>query len=433
MWLLPALSTIAKLALRVFYRFRVDGPPVPPTGPVLLVANHPNSLLDPGAVSAAAGRPVRFMAKAPLFSDPRIGWLVRAAGAIPVYRRTDDASQMARNEDSFQAVFDALHEGAAVGIFPEGMSHSEPSLAPMKTGAARLALGAADGVAFPIVPLGLSLQEKGRFRSAALALTGTAVQWSHLAARGPHDPMAVRELTARIEEALRAVTVNLQDWEDAPLVEVAQEVYLAEEGLSLRAEARIAGSGEVAAGLAHVREAGDPEAAALVREVRRHARILDALGIRPHQLVQPDRTQAFRWGVRTLATFLVAAPVLVAGTLVFAAPVFLVRAIASNPRLSPDLKATYKLLGGAVIHLFWIAFLSSVVWWRVGATAGLLASMGLPLLGIATVAVTDWRRAAGGAVRRFLIRRRRAEMIQELRARQKALAARLREMRAALP
>jgi glycerol-3-phosphate O-acyltransferase/dihydroxyacetone phosphate acyltransferase len=84
MWLLPLFSVIAKLAARVYYRIRFGGAPVPATGPVLLVANHPNSLLDPTLVVASAGRPVRFMAKAPLFSDRKIGWLVRAAGAIPV-------------------------------------------------------------------------------------------------------------------------------------------------------------------------------------------------------------------------------------------------------------------------------------------------------------------------------------------------------------
>ena len=57
---------------------------------------------------AAAGRPVRFLAKAPLFTHPRVGWLVRASGAIPVYRRVDDASLAYRNQEMFAAVFEAL-------------------------------------------------------------------------------------------------------------------------------------------------------------------------------------------------------------------------------------------------------------------------------------------------------------------------------------
>ncbi len=144
MWLLPVFSWLARVAARIYYRVRFAGPPIPAEGPVLLVANHPNSLLDPTLVVASADRPVRFLAKAPLFTDRKIGWLMRAAGAIPVYRRSDDPSLMSRNEDSFRAVFDVLGDGAAVGIFPEGISHSEPSMSPLKTGAARIALGATE-------------------------------------------------------------------------------------------------------------------------------------------------------------------------------------------------------------------------------------------------------------------------------------------------
>ena len=84
MWLLPLFPRIARGAAFTYYRIRYGGEAVPRAGPVLLVANHPNSLLDPVLVVAAARRPVRFLAKAPLFVDPKVGWLVKAAGAIPV-------------------------------------------------------------------------------------------------------------------------------------------------------------------------------------------------------------------------------------------------------------------------------------------------------------------------------------------------------------
>ncbi|HEX5831025.1 MAG TPA: 1-acyl-sn-glycerol-3-phosphate acyltransferase, partial [Gemmatimonadaceae bacterium] len=140
MWLLPALSRVARLVTGTYYSLTIDGAPVPRGGPVLLVGNHPNSLLDPALLAAAAGRPVRFLAKAPLFAMPQLGWLMRAAGCIPVYRRLDDPAQMARNVDSLAAAEVALAEGSAIGLFPEGISHHEPALAPLKTGAARIAL-----------------------------------------------------------------------------------------------------------------------------------------------------------------------------------------------------------------------------------------------------------------------------------------------------
>ncbi|MEP7347967.1 MAG: 1-acyl-sn-glycerol-3-phosphate acyltransferase, partial [Gemmatimonadaceae bacterium] len=232
MWLLPVLSTVARAAAFVYYRISYAGDEVPRRGSLLLVANHPNTLLDPLLVVAAARRPVRFLAKAPLFEDARTAWAVKAAGAIPVYRRHDEGTQMDRNADAFRAVYGVLAGGGAVGIFPEGISHNAPAIAPLKTGAARIALGAAAriGKSFPIVPVGMVMREKDIFGSQALAVRGAPVVWDDLAQRASDDAEAVRLLTNRIDDALRAVTVNLEAWEDGPLVECAVQIWEAERG-----------------------------------------------------------------------------------------------------------------------------------------------------------------------------------------------------------
>ncbi|MFI5244804.1 MAG: 1-acyl-sn-glycerol-3-phosphate acyltransferase, partial [Gemmatimonadales bacterium] len=90
MWLYHAMPAISNLACRVYYRLTVGGARVSPDGPVLLVANHTNSLMDPPLVVVAAQRTVRFMAKSTLFTHPGISWLVKAVGSVPVYRQQDD-------------------------------------------------------------------------------------------------------------------------------------------------------------------------------------------------------------------------------------------------------------------------------------------------------------------------------------------------------
>ncbi|MET0395565.1 MAG: 1-acyl-sn-glycerol-3-phosphate acyltransferase [Longimicrobiaceae bacterium] len=433
MWLLPFFSRVSSLALRTFYRFEVAGGRVPPRGPALLVANHPNSLLDPATVVAAAGRPVRFLAKAPLFSDAAVGWLVRGAGAIPVFRAQDDPAKMAANEDTFRAAHEALAGGDAVGIFPEGTSHSGPSLVPLKTGAARIALGAAarTGGAFPVVPVGLVFRRKERFRSAALAVVGEPVAWDDLAAAGPDDAAAVRELTRRVDEALREVTVNLERWEDAPLVECAEQVYAAEFGMADDPAERVERVGEAAAILARVRRDDLGAWRELARQVARHARVLRTLGLRPADLHQePHLHTAVGWTLRRLAFFLLGVPMAAVGAVIFYLPYRLTSLLEGHAKPEHDVRATYKLLVGAVCHLVWVLLLAAVTGILIGWEAGMAALLVLPALGLLTVAVRNrWDEATDDARRFFLLRRRRADLLPELRQRQHAIAERLEALR----
>lgn len=466
MWLLPAFSGLSRLMARTFYRLGTAGERVPATGPVLLVANHPNSLLDPALVVAAAGRPVRFLAKAPLFTDPRVGWLVRAVGSIPVYRRVDDPSAVGRNHEMFRAVHAALADGSAVGIFPEGTSHNEPSLAPLKTGAARIALGAAPviGGAFPIVPVGLCYRNKDRFRSEALVLVGKPVVWDDLAAAAvadagggeegghrpvePHgeaaacigtataathagpDPEAVRELMRRIDAALREHTVNLERWEDAPLVEWAQEIYVAEFEADEAPGAWAVRVREAAETLARLRRSGDASWTVVAHDVVRHGRLLESLGLRPGGLrLAPRATTAITWTLRQLSYFVVGAPLAALGMATFFVPYRLTGVIEAHSRPDVDRRSTYKALYGALLHLGWILGLGAAVGWALGWAVGLGLLFGLPVLGLVTLAIRErWADAKANA-RRFLLLRGRRSLHERLRARQREIAERLRKLR----
>jgi glycerol-3-phosphate O-acyltransferase/dihydroxyacetone phosphate acyltransferase len=429
-WLLPIFSSLSRNALKLFYRLTISGERVPARGPVLLVANHPNSLLDPGMVVAVARRPVRFLAKAPLFEMKMIGVLVKGAGAIPVYRAQDEAhsGSTAQNEDTFRAVWAALAEGSAVGIFPEGTSHSEPSLVPLKTGAARIALGASlkTGGAFPIVPVGLSFRAKETFRSDAVAVIGDAVEWDDLAGTSPDDRDAVRELTRRIDAALHEVTVNLERWDDRPLVETAEAIYAAELPVDAEADARVARLGEAADGLARVRAEGRPEWRRVAREVAAHGRVLRLLGITPAELKSSPRADAaIGWTGRNLAFFGLGAPAAALGILVYWIPYRLTGVLERKRVEHRDVRATFKLLVGGLFHLAWTIAIAAVVGWRWGWIAGLSTLVALPLAGFVAIHVTErWAEAVAQARRFFLRTRRRAEL-DELRARQADLARRL--------
>jgi glycerol-3-phosphate O-acyltransferase / dihydroxyacetone phosphate acyltransferase len=430
-WLLPVFSPVSSLAVRTFYRLTVSGGTVPEEGPVLLVANHPNSLMDPALVSAVAGRPVRFLAKAPLFTDPLVGFLVRGSGSLPVYRHSDGAGDVSKNEDTFRAVHAALAEGAAVAIFPEGMSHSEPSLAPLKTGAARIALGGAAllGRALPIVPVGLVFRRKETFRSEALAIVGEPVDWADLAARGVDDHDAVRELTARLEDALHAVTLNLERWEDAPLVEMAEAVFSAEIKTDPSAAARVARLKRTTDALARLRGERPGAWEALARDVHAHARLLRVLKMTPVEVkASASAAEAARWTFRQLTVLRSLLPVAAIGFVLYYVPYRLTGILEARAKPAQDIRATYKALMGAALHIAWTIVLAVVAGVLFGWIAGVAALVVLPVVAFLTVIVVDmWRRASGEA-RRFFVRARRGEALLELRERQRALAQRLAEV-----
>lgn len=432
MWLLKVFSPLSRLALRTYYRLRTAGARVPASGPLLLVANHPNSLLDPAAVCAVAGRPVRFLAKAPLFDEPIIGRLVRASGAIPVHRRQDDPSLMDRNEETFRAAYEALAGGDAVGVFPEGTSHSEPRLVPLRTGAARIALGARSrcGGPFPILPVGLVLPEKDRFRSRALIVVGEPVPWADLAAGDADDREAVRALTSRIEESLRCVTVNLERWEDAPVVECAEGVYAAEFHLPRDPLLRLERLRQVSEALTRLRRNQPRRLEPVYRALERYAELLAALGLRPHVVhLSPTRWAALRWTVEQLAFFLLVAPLAALGTLVFWLPYRVTGLLPERAGAEKDVRSTFKLLGGILVYGAWILALAGIAAWRGGPLAGAATALLLPLLGLLTMVARDRWRWASRAARRHLLLRNRDTLRKRLVERRRELARQLEALR----
>jgi 1-acyl-sn-glycerol-3-phosphate acyltransferase len=145
-----AIRSLGESLVRLYYPdLRVIGEPLPAAGPVVFVANHPNGLLDPLVLRMAAGRPVRFLAKSTLFGNPLGKLAMDAFGSVPVYRAQDaqggTGDRSAANEKTFARCRALLAEGEAIALFPEGTSHSDPSLRPLKTGAARIALSAERG------------------------------------------------------------------------------------------------------------------------------------------------------------------------------------------------------------------------------------------------------------------------------------------------
>ncbi|HUF34456.1 MAG TPA: 1-acyl-sn-glycerol-3-phosphate acyltransferase [Gemmatimonadales bacterium] len=426
--LLPLVGPLARLITGAYYRVILAGRPLPERGPLLIVANHPNEVFDPLLVAAAAGRAVRFLAKAPLFGVPGVGAILRAAGCLPVYRRSDDPGQTARNEATFAAVTAALGHGAAVALFPEGTSHDSPALAPLKTGAARIALGASRaGVPLAVVPAGLVLADRDRARSEALVLLGPPLAWDDLRGAGP-VPEAVRDLTARITSALEAVTVNLEAWADEPLVTTAEAIHAATHAVPSDPAERVRRLWLAGRWLRALRASHDARYRPLAAGLRAHGRKLARIGLAPADLREAsDVGTALRWTGRRLP-LLAAGAVALAGLLLVTGPMIVADLVTRGRTGGQEGHASRHLYVGSALVLLWWAILTTGAWLARGPLAAAAAAAALPVAGFLGLAVQQaWGRRLHQA-RRWLVLRFGGGWLRALRAEQAALGEALDEL-----
>lgn len=351
---------------------------IPPAAPLVVVANHVNHLVDPLLVSAVLPRPPRTLAKSTLWDLWYLRWLLDLAGAVPVYRRQDQGVDTARNSETFDACERVLAEGGIVALFPEGTSHDEPGLQPLRTGAARIALGAEQRfgpLGVTVLPIGLVFDDKHRFRSRVLVNVGEPFLVEPTA--GDASAGDVRVLTERIDEALREQTLNYATWQEARLFEQAAAV-IERHDAAFEALQRLAGapgtgaasSGEAGAStLARSYElqrrlhALYPElrrrfpdlTAAVVEAVADYRRRLGAAGLGHGHLVGKYRpAPVLRYFARVLFQLGVRLPLALVGTVLNLIPYLLTDALVRLFRLQP-MAATYKLFGALVLYpLAWL-------------------------------------------------------------------------------
>lgn len=414
--------------VRLFYRqIRVRGAErIPAQGPVMVVSNHPNGLMDPMLIRLALDRPIGFLAKSTLFGNAAARLAMEAFSVVPVYRRVDGAD-ISRNERTFELCRERFAAGRWLVMFPEGVSHSEPRLLPLKTGAARIALGAEAERGFElglqIVAVGLVYEAKETFRSRVAVTVGEPFSlepWSTQYVEEPRE--AVSQLTARIADAMSDVVLEADSqalWRGFLAVARWTDPQAAVDMAACEERARRM------AGAYRRMMADDPVGAeAILERTQAFVRAMKAVGVEDplevERAKQPARPAGF---AAALMRLVLLAPFALAGVVVFGASYQLVDALARRMAGEEgDILSTLKALLALVIFALTLVLAGAFAWWAWGPLVAAIVVLSSPICGLAALRFLERLAMRRRALRAFWMRLTRARVVDELDARRSELS-----------
>jgi 1-acyl-sn-glycerol-3-phosphate acyltransferase len=277
-----ALRAWARSAIAVFYRSVevTNANNVDQAAPTIFAVNHQSALGDVAVLVAVRPELPHFLAASTWWKRAPARLLFRLGGVVPVYRN-GDGSGTRRNASSFEACHAALADGAHLAIFPEGEMNDGRALLPIKTGVARIALGAAAeaGVAgVRVVPVGLVYESMGRFRSDVEVVFGAPIEidkW--LDAYRANHHQTVRELTEVLRDALADAAVDRATARD-DLFDRAASMTVSDTPASFADRNAVRRA---------LRSGYDAPLEELEQAVRAHARNLDALPLADDDPLEP--------------------------------------------------------------------------------------------------------------------------------------------------
>lgn len=389
---------------------------VPADGPLLLLANHHNGMIDPFLLISTAERPVTFVAKANLFRVPVLGWFLRNLHCMPAWRGEEKDYSKEKNQALYEAGAARLLAGDAIGIFPEGRSHTDPSLAEFKFGASKIAFEAeAKGARVRVQLVGIHFEKTRGFRGKVLLQFGPPVTLEAHRERYAQDPReAIGALTADLHARLSQHVLTAENEELVRLADLVERMGVldaeGESGLKAVFERKKA----LLEGYRRLREVAPAEIDELREDLRAYHGFLRSLGVRDDQVAADYRLgRVIRYALRNTLALLAGLPFVAAGLVGNLAPYLAAYGAAKLGKTLDD-RTGIAFMASLLAFPAWWAGLALGAGLLAGGWGAAIAAAGAPITGAVALAWMDrWHavlRETWGLWTALWMRRARAKL-----------------------
>lgn len=187
--------------------------------PIIFASNHRNALLD-ALLLVYAGyhfKQVVFLARADIFKQKFVAWILRGMRIIPVFRIRDGKDNLEKNKDIFNSAARILKKNNPIALFPEARHNPKQSLLPIQKAVPRIVLPTEASLNFElnsqIVPVSIYYRDVFEFLTDVYITFGTPIevsQYKDVYAENPN--LATNQLRQDLETSLKSLVVNI--WND---------------------------------------------------------------------------------------------------------------------------------------------------------------------------------------------------------------------------
>ncbi|MGJ5643180.1 1-acyl-sn-glycerol-3-phosphate acyltransferase [Formosa sp. S-31] len=185
---------------------------IPEKGPVLLLANHQNALLDALLLATKSGQFCYYLTRASVFKKPVIAKFLRGLNMLPVYRVRDGWNSISNNNEIFDSCTDILSLNKTIVIFPEGSHAWVRKVRPLSKGFTRIVFdfkAKYPELDLQLVPVGINYEDALDYGNEVLLNVGTPVSASGFTKTDSKNE--VKLLRETVQHKLQRLTTHIAD------------------------------------------------------------------------------------------------------------------------------------------------------------------------------------------------------------------------------